>query len=126
MVCNTGNVTVNNVMVYDSLLPGSPFDLGTLSPGDCRNVTEDLIHEVTEYDVCLGWINNTANATGDDYCGDPISTDKNGTWNVSTDYNSSLNITKTANTAGPVGVGDDIEYEIMVCNTGNVTVNNVM
>ncbi|OPX80163.1 MAG: hypothetical protein A4E50_01678 [Methanosaeta sp. PtaB.Bin087] len=126
MVCNTGNVTVNNVMVYDSLLPGSPFDLGTLSPGDCRNVTEDLIHEVTEYDVCLGWINNTANATGDDYCGDPISTDKNGTWNVSTTYSSSLEIIKTGNTIGPVGFGDEIEYEIMVCNTGNVTVYNVM
>ena len=37
----------------------------------------------------------------------------------------SLNITKTANTTGPVLPGQVIEYTIKVCNTGNLTLNNV-
>ncbi len=124
-VCNPTTITVYNVNVYDSLLSGSPFFLGTLAPTDCRNVTASLNYTVTEDDVCRGWINNTANATGEDVCGSVIETDKNATWNVSTSYNASMNITKTANTSGPVSYGDIITYTINVTNTGDVDLTGV-
>jgi len=124
-VCNQATVNVSNVTVRDSLLSGSPFSVGTLVPGGCGNVTVDLNYTVTPDDVCRGWINNTANASGDAECGYFIGTDKNATWNVSTTYNSSINITKTANTTGPLRLGEAIEYYIRVCNTGDITVYNV-
>ncbi|GEM_PF-2580443 len=124
-VCNPATVNVSNITVRDSLLSGSPFSIGTLSPGHCGNVTADLNYTVSPNDVCRGWINNTANATGDAECGYFIDTDKNATWNVSTTYNSSINITKTANTTGPLGLEEVVEYYIRVCNTGDVTVTNL-
>ncbi len=40
-------------------------------------------------------------------------------------YTASLKVTKIANTTGPVGPGDQIEYEIKICNIGEVNVTNV-
>jgi len=124
-VCNPASFTVYNVTVFDSLLSGSPFFLGTLAPGQCGNVTASRNYIVTEDDVCRGWINNTANATGEAECGSIIKSDKNATWNVSTSYNASMNITKTANTSGPVSYGDIITYTINVTNTGEVNLTGV-
>ena len=125
-VCNPSTVNVSNVIVYDSLLSGSPFWIGTLNSSECKNVSTSLNYTVTEDDVCFGWINNTAKATGEADCGYFIETDRNATWNVSARDNSSINITKNSNRTGPVAPGDKINYTITVCNTGNLTVNDVV
>ena len=126
-VCNTGEVNLTNVTIYDDFLPDSPFSIpGTLVPGQCANVTPSPIHIVDQDDVCRGSINNTANAYAFDECTGPVLTSVNGTWNISTNYTSSLNITKTANTSGPVGPDDVIEYTITVCNTGDINVTDVV
>jgi hypothetical protein len=54
-VCNTGNVTLTNVAVDDTILGITA--LGTLGPGNCTSV--ELNYTVKDADACLGWINNT-------------------------------------------------------------------
>ncbi len=110
MVCNSGDVNVTDIKVYDDLFDESPFSIpGTLVPGECKNLTDSLIYTVTDDDLCRGWINNSAKAFGIDYCEQPVETETNGTWNVKTGYSAKLDITKTANTSGPVGPGSKIK-----------------
>ncbi|MGC9443851.1 MAG: DUF7507 domain-containing protein [Candidatus Methanospirareceae archaeon] len=118
-VCNTGNVTVRNVMFNDPLL-GDP-DLGAIEPGNCTS--RELNYRVNDTDACRGWINNTVNASAVDICNETIYAEAYE--NVSTAYNASLNITKEADIVGPVAPGDTINYTITVCNTGNATIMNV-
>lgn len=61
-VTNSGNVTMNNISVTDSLVPGI-CTVGTLAPGD----TDDscvFTYAVTQNDIDTGVVNNTATATG--------------------------------------------------------------
>jgi uncharacterized repeat protein (TIGR01451 family) len=120
-VCNSGNLTMNNVTVQDSMF-GS-WNAGDLVKGGCNSTTKT--HTVTQDDVCRGFINNTAGASGVDYCDKAVKTEADANWNVSTEHNASLSITKTADKEGPVAPGEDIEYTIIVCNTGNLTIKNV-
>jgi large repetitive protein len=69
-----------------------------------------------------GDIDNTATASAT-YNSNPVSA--NGSAAVLLTISPALTITKVANTAGPVNVGNTIGYTYRVTNTGNVTVNNV-
>ena len=120
-VCNIGNVTINNVTVTDNRT--GPHDIGTLAKSECDSVKSN--YTVTEEDVCNGSVGNSAYATGDDKCGKEVRTGKDATLSIPTTYNSSLSINKTANTTGPVGPGDVIEYNITVKNTGTVNLTEV-
>ncbi|MGB3459685.1 MAG: PKD domain-containing protein [Halobacteriota archaeon] len=119
-VCNTGNLTLYNVSVNDSRF--GTHDLDTLTKGACKWFNTTYV--VTEQDICNVSIVNYANVTGVDYCNNNVS-DGPVSWTVSTEYNSSISINKTASTHGPVAPGDSINYWIKVCNTGNLTLYNV-
>jgi uncharacterized repeat protein (TIGR01451 family) len=120
-VCNIGNMNLTNVTVNDTLLGLTDHDIGMLEPGNCSSVERN--YTVSAEDACRGWIKNTVNVSALDTCG--ITRYNETSENVTTTYNASLNVTKTADTVGPVAPGDTINYTITVCNTGNVTISNV-
>ncbi len=126
-VCNTGDVDVNNIQVYDDFLPGGPFPIpGTLAPGQCANVTPSPIYTVTQSDVCRGWLNNSVSAEGIDICEIPVNTSANGTWNISIDYSADISVIKTNDIEGEcVTIGAVIDYTYNVSNTGDVDLGEV-
>ena len=122
-VCNIGNVAVTNVTINDPLLGLTDFVLvGTLAPNNCTSMPLQN-YTVKEYDVCTGWINNTVNASAD-YGTETIYNESFA--NVSLGYDSALNVTKVAETnGGAYRPGDNITYNVTVCNLGKLTVTNV-
>lgn len=135
-VTNSGNVTLEDIQVGDSLtylddksgktLSGTltapaGFD-DTLGRGD--SVTYTYSYKVTEADLGK-FLVNAATATGKDSNGndatpgsdeaDPIPTD---------DLEPNLSVTKEAHLTS-AAVGDTISYTITVTNTGNQTLNNI-
>src|SRR5699024_3598036 len=119
---NTGNVSLADVQVQDEMLPDLVCDPETpveLAPGAAVECTGT--YEVTEDDVGEDAVVNVATASATDPTdpkGDPIEDD--GSVTVPTvDPNPGLAVEKTADTDGPVDVGDTIGYTITATNTGN-------
>ncbi len=120
---NTGNVTLNNVVVSDDLT-GDITSCATLTPGaNCELVVSYI---VTQADVDAGKINNIGTADSDetDPVEDPeevpiaeepgLSVDKVFTGNQDEDV------------SGIISVGDTLDYTITATNTGNITLHNVV
>ena len=123
---NDGNVTVNNVVITDELTEDT-WDIGSLTPGASYEVTAE--YEVTEADIHNGSVVNVATATGtttDPENPDPEvvpgrTEDKTETPDPSMSVNKTMTSTNTV-----YRVGDAITYRIVVTNTGNVTLNDVV
>ena len=124
-VCNTGNISLHDVWVTDNNMGSggsTSNDFGDLNASECKS--EAVYRMVTEQDCCNGSLNSSATVTANDTCGNTVSAGP--VWsNVTTEHNSWINVTKTANTAGPVSAGDQIIYTINVRNTGHITLSNV-
>ena len=125
VVTNTGNVTLTNVTVSDTAatlgacVPANGSDLAPLATMTCA-----ASHLVTQTDVDAGSFTNTGSVTDDDVCtaGDPACED---TVVITFTPNPSLTIDKVETSAGPYVVGNTLTYDIVVTNTGNVTLTNV-
>ncbi|WP_299439591.1 gliding motility-associated C-terminal domain-containing protein, partial [uncultured Aquimarina sp.] len=148
VVTNTGNVTLTDIEVTDAnadagSIVGSP--IVNLAPGDSVTVTAN--QTITQADIDAGFIENSATATGDSPLGGPddVSDDSDaGDEGVetpdgdgSTDMDPtndptvttitpdpSLSVIKTVRISGSV-LNDVIEYDIVVTNTGNVTLTDI-
>lgn len=132
LVTNTGNVTLSGVAIDDALegvsdivyvdWDGNPA--GTLAPGDELRAT--ATYEVTQSDVDAGSVANSATVTGIPPTGDADAvTDTDAETVTTITADPELVTTKTATLSGSGRVGDVITYEIVVANTGNVTVSDV-
>ena len=120
VVTNSGNVTVKDIALEDTLvnLTENAF---TLAPAGTKTITYE--YTVTQADVDAGKIDNTVTATGKD----PKNKDVTGTANatvIAENAAAELSITKSANTTDNVKVGDTITYTVVVTNTGNVSVKD--
>ncbi|NVJ87247.1 MAG: DUF11 domain-containing protein, partial [Algoriphagus sp.] len=122
-VKNTGTVTLTNVTVADQL-PGlgeiTPTSLANLTPGATAEFT--ATYTVTQADLDLGSIFNTATVTGTPPVGNDV-TDTD-TETIAVGQKPLIEITKTAD-IDPYGLGDIITYTFTVKNTGNVTLTNI-
>lgn len=134
-VQNTGNTTLSNVLVTDTLtavtcsLPaspsGNPFtNNGTnnLAVGD--SVVCTATYTINQNDINNGQVLNTANVSSVDPAGTPV----NGSAQETTAFTqkTSLALVKTASMLPVVpAAGDIITYSFMVENTGNVTLSGV-
>jgi uncharacterized repeat protein (TIGR01451 family) len=114
-VTNSGNVTLHNVTVTDPLL-GISQNVGTLAP-QAFQVINGTYGPVTLNDL-PGPVVNTATAVSDE--AGPVDDDHS----VEVYGNPELTIEKTGD-AGPVRIGESINYMITVTNTGDVPLNNV-
>ncbi|WP_422107739.1 DUF7507 domain-containing protein [Winogradskyella sp.] len=150
IVENTGNVTLTNIVVEDILpglnLVGGP--IAQLLPGEVDNTTYTATYEITQIDLDIGSVTNSANVSAEapggdlanptddivDTSDDPDDSsdnDDNGDGDPDdptvTEVNSifDLEVTKEVNEIRPV-VGDEIVFTIEVANIGNVTATNVV
>ncbi|MFA9187263.1 beta strand repeat-containing protein, partial [Flavobacterium magnesitis] len=134
-VTNTGNVTVDNIVINDAKLGVTNLALvpSSLAPSATGVVTQDYI--ITQADIDAGVVTNTAITIGQDPQGVDVQ-DISGTA-VDNDDSTETNVPKTGSLAfvktgvyngDPIEavVGDIIAYTFTVTNTGNVAVNNIV
>ncbi|MDD3875529.1 MAG: HYR domain-containing protein, partial [Bacteroidales bacterium] len=120
LVENTGNYPLTNVVVVDTLL-GVTFGPISLNPGQSHTFTYN--YTITQSDMDAGQILNTAStygwANGIEYSYDDseivIGTQQPG-----------INVSKIANPTTYNAIGNVITYTIVVSNTGNVTLTDVL
>ncbi|WP_146131484.1 DUF7507 domain-containing protein, partial [Mongoliibacter ruber] len=134
-ISNAGNIPLTNVVVTDPLTNGD--EVLTLVSGDLNedgnlDINERWVYittfEVTQEMIDLGLdITNTAFVNSDQ------TTVKESTANTKIDQNPLLSVVKTATSINGDAmatsfsvVGDEISYTIIVSNTGNVTLSNVV
>ncbi|MCG9794061.1 DUF7507 domain-containing protein [Flavobacterium algicola] len=134
-VTNTGNVSVNNIVINDAKLGATNVALApsTLAPTEVGVATRS--YTITQADLNLGHVTNTAIATGqdgdgntvEDISGTAVDNDDSTVTTIPTD--GKLDFVKTAVYNGDptkAKVGDVITYTFTVTNTGNVSVNNIV
>tara|TARA_R110002020_G_scaffold41194_1_gene121460 strand:+ start:9325 stop:14112 length:4788 start_codon:yes stop_codon:yes gene_type:complete len=151
-VQNTGNVTLDNVTLTDTMqdAAGNPLTLSTgptftssdqgSSAGDLlvgETATYTATYQIAQSDVDTGGVVNSAVATGDSPAGTQVNdisdngNDADGnTEDDTTDTTMVLNpaiaLVKTASVGGTGTLGDDITYTFTVTNTGDVTLTGVV
>ncbi|MFL0683673.1 MAG: hypothetical protein ACJLTB_10695, partial [Algoriphagus aquaeductus] len=123
VVKNTGNVTLTNIVVSDPVatVVGSP--IASLAPGASATVTAS--YAVTQADLDAGSFTNTATASTT-YKTTPVSDTDSETVNAT--ETPLLDLTKTSTTEPNTyaAVGDILTYDLVVKNTGNVTLTNIV
>ncbi len=135
-ITNTGNVTLSNVTLTDSLpgivISGGP--IASLAPGATDSTTYTATYALTQADVDAGQVQNQATTTGTDPFGTDVSDLSGATTGDDNPLITPLNpgpaiaLVKTADTTGlssPPVAGEVITYSFAITNTGNVTLSNV-
>ncbi|SNT29271.1 conserved repeat domain-containing protein [[Luteovulum] sphaeroides subsp. megalophilum] len=140
-VTNTGNVTLTDVTVTDTSLPGLTLTGGTiasLAPKASDTATYTASYALTQEDLDRGFVENTARVTGtytDGTGGETEVEDISGT-DAGNDTPTealiepapALALVKTVDLSGlgtPAEVGEALTYSFTVTNTGNVTLTDV-
>ncbi|GAA4361157.1 DUF7507 domain-containing protein [Angustibacter luteus] len=124
LASNTGNVTVSDLTVLDSLTPPAGPALAvscpatTLAPGTSTTCTADYV--VIQADVDHGRIDNSAVAQATGPAGQQVSSDAS-TAVVDVGALPSLTLAKSASPTSAARAGQSITYTFRVTNTGNVT-----
>lgn len=131
-VQNTGNVTLDTLMVNDPMDGGVLSCMPIILAPNAIATCSDYTYTVLQSDVENGGsINNTANATAKD----PANSDITGNDSTSTpivDASPAMEITKTAiistdiNGNNLADIDDIISYNVSVENTGNVSLNTLV
>src|SRR5690606_27509549 len=136
VVTNTGNVTIDNIVLTDANadIPAGEENIGTLNPTESMTIT--VTHEVTLTDLNNGSVSNQALVNGNGPDGTPIpevpsdnpdTPDPDDPTDTDVEQTPELTVTKVITSAGPYSeVGDEITYDIVVTNTGNVTIDNIV
>ncbi|MCW2119579.1 PKD-like domain-containing protein [Flavobacterium sp. 7A] len=146
VVTNSGSTTLSNIKITDTnadLGTVVPSAISVLSPG--KSVTITAIHTVTQADLNAGFVSNTAAVRSNDALGNVVSDlsdDPTNPANIDTNADGDpddatisamaqkpqLQLTK-ASTLAPDGlwdtIGEVILYNLVLTNTGNVTLTNV-
>jgi len=127
LVTNTGNVTVTGLRIDDPQLDAAAVCVATtLAPGASTTCTGT--HTLTQADVDAGTVINTATATGDLPGGGTTTSPPDSTTTTIVQA-PALQAVKTATLTVDNGVqgaadeGDTIAYDVVITNTGNVTLN---
>ncbi|WP_427454228.1 DUF7507 domain-containing protein [Litorimonas sp. WD9-15] len=120
---NTGSVTLSNIVIEDDLIASVICPLTTLAPA--QSMVCSATYEVTQADVDAGEVINNASAKSDLPNGDPLP-EVPDTVTISGDQTPSLSVVKNALTNSFDAVGDIVDFEVIVTNTGNVSVSGIV
>ena len=131
---NVGNVTLTAVAVDDPTIgnvtcPALPA--GGLDPGGAVTCAADSPYVVTQSDIDIGKVVDTATGTGTDTLGSTSSPSQPSTVTIPTEPPSpSVSVAKTGRVTpssdqSTAQAGDTIQYSYLVTNTGNVTLTSV-
>ena len=123
-ITNTGNVTVDSLVISDPLVGLSAITgyATTLAPGE--HTTGSATYVVKQADVDAGVLDNTATAEGDDPNDDPVTAEDSESVPFAADP--SIDLVKTPDYDTPLNVDDVITYDYTVTNDGNVTLTNIV
>ncbi|SHH05041.1 conserved repeat domain-containing protein/gliding motility-associated C-terminal domain-containing protein [Pedobacter caeni] len=142
VVKNTGNVTVKNIIITDDNADAgsiSPANIASLAPNATVNITAK--HTLTQSDLDRGFVSNLAKADGKDPKGKDVHAESKDPSPVPggptdpackdctitpTDQKPAITLSKTAVAGDHKKVGDVISYNLVLKNTGNVTVKNIV
>lgn len=121
---NNGNVAVSGLTLASSngAVTCAATDLAPGASTDCVSAE----HEVTQDDVDAGTIADTATATATSRGGASVSSDASAS--VATTEQAAatgLALSTVITAEGDPGVGDEVGLQVVVENTGNVTLNNI-
>src|SRR5258705_5895202 len=94
----------------------------TLAPG--ASITCTATYTITQADIDSGRVTNIASAHGS-FGGNPVNSTTD-TKTVNATQNPAHTTVKTETSTGPYAVGDTITYNIVVTNTGNITLMGVI
>jgi len=112
---NTGNVTLTNEFeVIDNRIGTFICFTGNLIPGQIESCT--ATYEVTQSDIDDGSVTNDAFAMHPRASSPPVFV------TIPAEQNPELSLVKTALTAEFANVGDSLDYEFEVTNSGNTTI----
>ena len=132
-VTNTGNQTVNNVKVFDTIVFGEDGNLvektiEEILPGESASV--DFIYEVTEEDILRGQIENSAFAVIEDgipkEIEEPVIVPTEDVDKTFVVEKSLLTVNEDEELPEKVYLNDKLVYEIIVTNKGNVSLENLV
>ena len=127
---NIGSVVLNNINLVDTKLNLNKIIAGPIAPGATLTTTE--VYVLTQSDKDAGTVSNTATATAKTPAGNTITANSgNGVNNTDPTVTvlpgkPGLSFTKIASGTVPSIVGAIINYNLVVTNTGNVTLNNIV
>ncbi|MGN7798282.1 DUF7507 domain-containing protein [Leifsonia sp. 22587] len=131
LVTNTGNTTIRDLVVADTVqAPGSPAALSpvtclqrTLQPGERAICTADYL--TTAADLANGSLSDTAVASGTDPAGATIDSPPTSLTIPAPAAAPALTIVKSSATATVTGLFDRVDYTFLVTNTGSQTVSGL-
>ncbi len=121
IVTNTGNVTLTSVGVTDPKVGPVSCPVTTLAPGASTTCTKT--YTLTQADINLGQVNNTATASGSPPTGGAVSATDSTTTTIT--RTSTIALDKQAGVPSGNTAGSTIAYSFVVTNTGNVTLTGV-
>jgi gliding motility-associated-like protein len=119
-VQNTSQVTLSNITVNDPLT-GFRQIITSLAPGETSTFT--TTYAIIQNDVNRGYVDNTATASFT-YRGVPYNVPASA--RVTANVAPSIDISKSVRETSYSGVNDILHYTIVVRNTGNVTLTNIV
>jgi hypothetical protein len=124
LVTNTGNLTLNNLSVADDNddAPGVTCPVTVLAPNASTTCTSQ--RTVTQPDLDIGFITNTAIASSMTLIGGSASSPSDSA-TVTAIPNPSLSLAKSASSPTYSFAGEVLGYSYLVTNTGNLTVSNL-
>ncbi|MFS4491367.1 CshA/CshB family fibrillar adhesin-related protein [Maribacter sp. 2308TA10-17] len=140
---NTGNITLTDVSIDDPIVAVSGGPIASMLPGDMDNTTFTATYAITQADIDAGEVSNLATVSGkdgndmevkddSDDPNEPLDTDNNNDGEpddptvLDAPQQSSISLTKEATPRSFANVGDVITYNMLVTNTGNTTLTNVV
>ncbi len=123
LVKNTGNVTLSSVAVSDPVAGPVSCPAATLAAG--TSMTCSAARTVTQDDLNAGAVINTASVVGTPPGGVALPATRSNTVRVPAVINGALTISKASSTPAFSAVGETINYDIVVRNSGNVTMSAI-
>ncbi|MGI6634610.1 MAG: DUF7507 domain-containing protein [Christensenellales bacterium] len=130
VITNTGNITLKNIEISDTLVPFDEMTLVGDTNGDGHldvDETWTLMYTyiVKQDDLDAGKVLNKVSVTKPDNPDEPDLPPTEGEEEVPADQKPSAKVEKTATEDSFEAVGDELHYTVVITNTGNITLKNI-